>query len=100
MAVNQCTRFNACPMLCHEKGKGVTRIARYLLSSQDKGIHYKPASTRGFFASGWSSGDVHNPECVLSHTGYLLMYAGCPINIRGLASCKLKSRLVLLRLST
>jgi hypothetical protein len=28
----------------------------------------------------WSSGDYHNPKCVLSHTGYVItMYAGCSI---------------------
>jgi hypothetical protein len=84
MAVHQCARFNAYPMLCHEKA--VKRIARYLLSSSDKGIHYKPDKSRGLevyvdadFAGGWSSGDYHNPECVLSRTGYVIMYAGCPI---------------------
>jgi hypothetical protein len=71
MAVHQCARFNAYPMLCNEKA--VKRIARYLLSSSDKGIHYKPDKSQGLevyvdadFAGGWSSGDYHNPECVLS----------------------------------
>ena len=84
MAVHQCARFNSCPMLCHEKA--VKYIARYLLTSQDKGIHYKPDSTRGLecfvdadFAGGWSSGDHTNPECVLSRTGFVIMYAGCPL---------------------
>ena len=55
---------------------------RRLLSAS----HYKPDPSRGLevyvdadFAGGWSSGDVHNPECVLSRTGYVLMYAGCLI---------------------
>ena len=84
MAVHQCARFNANPMLCHEKA--VKYIARYLLSTQDKGIHYKPDPTKGLecyvdaeFAGGWSSGDHTNPECVLSRTGFVIMYAGCPI---------------------
>ena len=61
-------------------------IARYLLSTQDKGIHYKPDPTKGLecyvdadFAGEWSSGDHTNPECVLSRTGFVIMYAGCPI---------------------
>ena len=73
IAVHQCARFNANPMLCHDKA--VKYISRYLLSSQDKGIHYKPDMTRGLkfyvdadFAGGWSSGDHTNPECVLSRT--------------------------------
>ncbi len=84
MAVHQCARFNAYPMLCHKKA--VKRIAQYLLSSRDKGIIYKLDSTRGLevyvdadFAGGWSLGDVHNPKVVLSRTGYVIMYAGCPI---------------------
>ena len=66
MAVHQCAHFNASPMLCHEKA--VKYIARYLLTSQDKGIHYKPDSKRGLefyvdtdFAGVWSSGDHMNP---------------------------------------
>ena len=84
MAVHQCARFNANPMLCHEKA--VKYIAQYLLGTQDKGIHYKPDPTKGLecyvdadFAGGWSSGDHTNPECVLSRTGFVIMYAGCPI---------------------
>ena len=58
MIVHQCTRFNANPMLCCEKA--VKYIARYLLSSKDIGIHYKPYMTQGLecyvdadFAGGW-----------------------------------------------
>ena len=84
MTVQQCARFNENPMLCHEKA--VKYIARYLLSSQDKGIHYKQDMNRGLecyidtdFVGGWSSGDHTNPECVLSITGFVIMYAGCPL---------------------
>ena len=45
MAVHQCTRFNAYPMLCHEKA--VKWIVCYLLSSSDKGIVYKPDLMHG-----------------------------------------------------
>ena len=31
------------------------------------------------FSGGWSSGDHTNPECVLSRTGFVIMYAGCPL---------------------
>ena len=84
MAVHQCARFNTNPMLCHEKA--VKYIARYLLSSQDKGIHYKPYMTRRLecfvnaeFVGGWSSGYHTNPDCVLSRTGFVIMYAGCTL---------------------
>ena len=85
MEVHQCACFNANPMLCHEKA--VKYIAIYLLSSQDKEIHYKQDITQGFecyvdadFAGGWSSGDHTNPECVLTRTGFLIMYAGFPLS--------------------
>ena len=84
MAVHQCARFNANPMLCHKKA--VKYIERYLISSQDKGIHYKPDMTRVLecyvdadFAGCWSYGDHTNPECVLSRTSFVIMYAGCPL---------------------
>ena len=61
-------------------------IARYLLSSHDKGIHYKPEPTRGLecfvdadFAGGWSSGEYKNPEFVLSRTVFVIVYAGYPL---------------------
>ena len=66
MAVHQWARFNTNTMLCHEKL--VNYIARYLISSQDKGIHYKPDMTRGLecyidadFSGGWSYGNHTNP---------------------------------------
>ena len=84
MAVHQCARFNSGPKLCHEKA--VKYIARYLLSSHDKGIHHKSDPTRGLecfvdadFAGGWSSGEYTNQECVPSQTGFVIMYAGCPL---------------------
>ena len=84
MAVHQCARFNANPKLCHEKA--IKRIARYLLGTMERGIRYSPDPNRGLecfvdadFAGGWNSSDHANPECVLSHTGFVIVYAGCPI---------------------
>ena len=84
MVVHQCARFNANTMLCHEKA--VKYIARYLLSSQDKGIHYKLHMTRGLecyvdadFAGVWSSGNHTKPECALPRTGFVIMYAKCTL---------------------
>ena len=31
------------------------------------------------FAGGWKDGDHDSPESVLSRTGFVIMYAGCPI---------------------
>ena len=84
MATHQCARFNADPRLSHERA--VKRIVKYLLDSKDKGIVYKPDLSRGLecfvdadFAGGWKDSDKDSPESVLSRTGYVIMFAGCPI---------------------
>lgn len=97
MATHQCTRFNANPKLCHERA--VKRICKYLLDTKDKEIIFKPDASRGLechvdadFAGGWTSGDHTNPEMVLSRTGYVISYAGCPI----LWCSKLQSEIALI----
>ena len=45
MAVHQCAQFSTNPMHLHERA--VICIGCYLLSMQDKGMVYKPDSTRG-----------------------------------------------------
>ena len=84
MATHQCARFNNKPKLCHERT--VKRICKYLLGTMDKGIIFKPDTSKGLechvdadFAGGWASGDTTNPEAVLSCTGFVISYAGCPI---------------------
>ena len=84
MAVHQCARFSANPKLSHEQA--VKRIARYLLGTKEKGISFKPDTSKGIqcyvdadFAGGWNKEDPVNPENVLSRTGYIVFYAGCPM---------------------
>ena len=84
MATHQCARFSNCVKLSHERA--VKRIGRYLLDTRDKGIIYKPDISRGLecfvdadFAGGWKDGNHDEPASVLSRTGYVIMYAGCPI---------------------
>ena len=84
MAVHQAARFTNDPKLSHERA--VHRIARYLKATKDKGIIYDPKSVKGVecyvdadFAGGWDKADSGNPEAVLSRTGYVLMYANCPV---------------------
>ena len=84
MAVHQCARFCNDPKLSHEKA--VKRIARYLLRDPQRGIVYKPDPTRGIecfvdadFAGGWSQADADSAENVMSRTGFVIMYAGCPV---------------------
>ena len=83
-AVHQCARFNNNPKLSHERA--IKRIVRYLLDTKDEGLIYKPDKSKGLecyvdadFAGGWKDGEQDSPESVLSRTGFVIMYAGCPI---------------------
>ncbi len=71
-------------MLIHERS--IMRIGRYLLDTCKRSINYKPGIKKGLecyvnadFAGGWSQANAHNAENVLSRTGYVIMYANCPI---------------------
>ena len=62
MATHQCARFSINPMRSHEQA--VMRISRYLLSTKEKGMIYRPDSNRGIevfvdadFAGGWDPED-------------------------------------------
>ncbi len=84
MSTHQCARFNNYPKLSHERA--IKRICKYLLGTMDKGLIFRPDTSRGLecyvdadFAGGWATGDHENPECVLSRTGFVIMYAGCPV---------------------
>ena len=83
-AVHQCARFCSDPKLSHERA--VKRITKYLLGSKERGVTCRPDRSKGLecyadadFAGGWDRGDSENPENVMSRTGYLLTYAGCPV---------------------
>jgi hypothetical protein len=83
-SVHQCARFCSDPKLSHEKA--VKRIIRYLKRTPEEGIILRPDSTKGIqcfvdadFASGWSSSDCEEPSSVYSRTGFIIMYAGCPL---------------------
>jgi hypothetical protein len=71
MAVHQCAQFSTNPMHLHEQA--VICIGHYLLSMQDKGMVYKPDSTKGIevyvdadFSGGWDPGDAMNADNVNS----------------------------------
>ena len=62
------------------------QLGRYLLNTRKCGIIYKPGKTIGLecyvdadFAGVWLQADSDNAENVLSQTGYVIMYANCPI---------------------
>jgi hypothetical protein len=84
MATHQTARFTNQPMLSHEKA--IMRISKYLLDMQKRGILHKPDRSKGLecyvdadFAGGWLHADAENANNVLSWTGYVIMYADCPI---------------------
>jgi hypothetical protein len=84
MATHQCAHFSINPMHSHEQA--VIQIGRYLLSTKEKGMIYKPDLLKGIevfvdadFAGGWDPGDALNADNVYSCTGYIILYAGCPI---------------------
>jgi hypothetical protein len=84
MASHQCARFVNDPKRSHERA--MIRLVRYLKSTSSRGIVYSPQPKLGLecfvdadFAGGWTQADADNPENVLSRTGYVIRYAGCPI---------------------
>ena len=71
-------------MLSHEKA--IMCLGCYLLDTRKCSIIYKPDCLKGLecnvdadFAGGWTQANASNAENVLSRTGYVIMYASCPI---------------------
>jgi hypothetical protein len=86
MAVHQTAHFSNKPMLCHEKS--VMRLGPYLLDTRKRGVIYMPNQSKGLecyvdadFDGGWSQANAANAKNVLSDTGYVIMYANCPIHL-------------------
>ena len=84
MSTHQFARFNNDPKLSHERA--LKKIVRYLLDTKNEGIVFRSDLSKGLecyidadFAGGWKDGDHDSPESVLSRTGFVIMYAGCPI---------------------
>jgi hypothetical protein len=84
MAVHQCARFCSQPRAIHELA--VTHIAWYLLATKDKGMILKPYSAFALdmfvdvdFSGRWHKEYSHLRDSVLSRTGYIVTFCGCPI---------------------
>ena len=84
MAVQQTARYCNNPKRSHEEA--VKRICRYLLKMKDKGLLLKPDKGRGLecyvdadWAGSWTPKSATDPSCAHSRTGYIILYAGCPI---------------------
>ena len=83
-ATHQCARFCTDPKLSHEQA--VKRICRYLAGTPDKGLLFTPDPTQSLhcfvdadFAGLWNVGDSQDPISVMSRTGFVLFYGGCPL---------------------
>ena len=84
MATHQCARFNNNPKLSHERS--IRRTCKYLLGTQDREVVFKPDLTKGIecyvdadFSGNWTAVESEDPENVLSRTGFIIYYGGCPI---------------------
>jgi Reverse transcriptase (RNA-dependent DNA polymerase) len=83
-AVHQCARYTLQPKVEHTAA--VKLIGRYLLNTKDKGIVCLPDATSihcyadASFAGEWHKTIAeHDPNTARSRTGFILLYAGCPI---------------------
>jgi len=83
-SVHQCARFSQDPKLSHELA--ILRIVKYLKATREKGLIFKPDSSKSLdcyvdadFAGSWSHADVQDASSVLSRSGYVIMFARCPI---------------------
>jgi hypothetical protein len=85
MATHQSARFNNNPKLSHERS--IRRLAKYLLGTQNRGIVFTPDASKGIecyvdadFSGNWNAVESEDPENILSRTGYIIYYGGCPIH--------------------
>jgi hypothetical protein len=85
MAVHNCARFTTAPTYLHEQA--IKRIGRYLYATRTRGLIYRPTPTGNLdmyvdadFAGTWHKEYSHLRECVMSRTGFVILYHGCPIH--------------------
>jgi hypothetical protein len=85
MAVHQCAKYCSNPKAIHELA--VKRIVRYLLATKDKGLILKPTTTLTLdmfvdadFAGMWHKEFADLRDNVLSRTGFVITFCGCPIS--------------------
>ena len=83
-STHQCARFCNNPKLLHETA--MKRIGRYLLGTLDKGIILNPDGTKNIecfidadFAGNWNKDEAESSTNMLSRTGYVIRFMGCPI---------------------
>ncbi|MGZ8880111.1 MAG: reverse transcriptase domain-containing protein, partial [Halobacteriota archaeon] len=83
-ATHQCARFMKDPKLSHEIA--AKRIVRYLKRTRESGLILQPDMSQGIkcyvdadFAGSWNKEDSADVASVYSRTGYVIMFANCPI---------------------
>ena len=84
-ATHQCARFSDDPKAVH--GKAIEHIVKYLKGTRTRGIILKPDKSKTLevyadsdFSSNWYKCTAeHDTSIAKSRTGYVVMYAGCPI---------------------
>jgi hypothetical protein len=87
-AVHQCARFVEKPTKLH--GEAVKHVGHYLLGTSDKGLILSPTKENTTFdcwvdashAGKWrkhGNEAINDATTAKSRTGYVLLYAGCPI---------------------
>ena len=84
-AVHACARYTHHPKEIHTKA--VKRIVRYLIGTDDKGLIFRPTTALTMdmyvdadFAGMWNAlADEQDPVRVKSRTGYVILFAGCPL---------------------
>jgi hypothetical protein len=96
-AVHQAARYTHSPKASHSVA--VKRILRYLVSTREKGIFFKPNNSNQIdchvdadFAGLFSVEDGQNTVSVKSRTGYVIFFCGVPL----LWVSKLQTLIVLL----
>jgi hypothetical protein len=84
MAVHQCAWYSSNPKAIHELA--VRRVARYLLLTQSKGLILHPSAYMSLnmfvdadFAGRWHQDYTELRDSVLSRTGYVIQFCGCPV---------------------
>jgi hypothetical protein len=84
MAVHQCACYCANPKAIHELA--VKRIIRYLLGTKDKGLLLHPTADLSLdmfvdadFAGRWNKEYAEVRDNVLSRTGFVITFCGCPV---------------------
>jgi hypothetical protein len=84
MVVYQCARYCSAPKAIRELA--VKQISRYLLTMHTQGLIVHPTADLSFnmyvdadFARQWHKDYTELRDSVLSRTGYIIMFCGCPI---------------------